>query len=113
MVSVRKCCEKMYDHTCDVYGSQEVVDSRGVSTFKDVLLFKNQPCHISQTAVAVTSDGMTGRISNVIGMYVSPDITIPPGSRIIWNGKEYRNSGVPAAYGPFQKIQLDYIGDPV
>lgn len=111
MVNVRKACETMYDHTCNIYCSQEVVQSNGVSKFEDVLLYENQPCHISQSAISAKSNGISSIITTVINLYISPDITIPAGSRIICNGNEYKNSGVPASYGPFQKIQLDYVGD--
>lgn len=113
MVNFRKVCETMYDHVCDIYGSKEVVKDNCVTTFEDTILYKNQPCHVSQTAVAATSNGLTTSVTNVISLFISPDITIPEGSRIVWNGKEFHNSGVPAMYGAFQKIQLDYIGDKV
>ena len=107
----RKACETMYDHVCTIYGSKEVIKDNGVTEFEDTILYENQPCHIAQTAVPANSEGLSNTVTNVITLFISPDLTIPNGSRIVCNGREYRNSGVPAMYNAFQKIQLDYIGD--
>lgn len=111
MVNVRKSCETMYNHTCDIYGSKEVVQDNGATAFKDVLLYGKQPCHISQSVTTARGKEAGNYVSSAINLYIAPDINIPAGSRIICNGKMYKQSGAPAMYGAFQKIQLEYIGD--
>lgn len=83
-----------------------------LTSYKEVVVLENQPCKLSfesittaiQTEAAVT-------ISQAVKLFLSPDITIKPGSKlkVTQTGvtTEYSSSGVPAVYPTHQEIMLE------
>lgn len=115
MVAHRKAIEKLYDSTCDIIVLQEIVDENGVTDFKDVTLYENQPCRISQQSVTKTANNhVVSEVDKVINLYIAPELDIPAGSKILvtYNNRttEYKSSSLPALYDTYQKIQLECVG---
>ena len=113
LVKVRKLIESLYDGTCTITEHQKVKRENKSTGFEDVIVLQNQPCRISFQTVNSTSATDTGAssLSQVVKLFISPDIDVKPGSKIIvaQNGitTEYQNSGEPAHYTTHQEIILE------
>ena len=110
---VRKAIESLYKGSCDIIEYDDVFDKRTKITDKaEAVVLTNQPCRLSFRIIknAVESDVQTG-VSQLAKLFISPDINIKPGSKIIvtQNGvtTEYAFSGKPAVYSGHQEIMLD------
>lgn len=115
MVIHRKAIEKLYDSVCTVIISQEYEKPNGATAFHNVVLVENQPCRISQQSVTKANNNyVVSEIEKVINLYIAPELDIPAGSKILvtYNNvtTEYKNTGVPAHYDTYQKIQLELVG---
>ena len=111
----RKAIEKLYDSVCTVIVSQEYEKENGATAFHDVALLENQPCRISQQSVTKANNNhVVSEVEKVINLYIAPELNIPAGSKILVtyndNITEYKNTGVPAFYDTYQKIQLELVG---
>lgn len=115
LVKHRKAIERLYDAVCTVITSVEYQKENGVTDFKDVVIYENQPCRISQTSVnPANNNHIVSEIDKVIDLYIAPECEIPAGSRIVATfndvATEYKSSGEPARYATYQKIQLELVG---
>lgn len=111
--AARKVIESTYFGTFAVTEMQKVKDERS-KLVKDrpVVVLENQPCRLSFETIKTTvqSDSVAS-ISQVTKLFVSPDISIKPGSKItVSQGNvttDYTCSGVPAVYPTHQEIMLE------
>lgn len=115
LVKHRKAIEKLYDSVCNVITSVEYTKENGVTDFKDVVKYENQPCRISQSgATAANNNHVVSEIDKTIDLYIAPELDIPAGSRIVATFNdvvtEYKASGEPARYTTYQKIRLELVG---
>lgn len=83
-----------------------------ITRTEKVVVLDNQPCKLSfETITAAIQTGTAATISQGVKLFVSPDITIKPGSMltVTQNGvtTEYTSSGVPAVYPTHQEIMLE------
>ena len=114
---VRAALESLYKGRCDIISQQEVFDPVTKQTsFESVTVVANQPCRLSfKTITAVKQDTGAARLTQIIKVFISPDIEVKAGSRLVitQNGKtaEYKASGEPALYGNHQEIILELAGD--
>ena len=111
--AARKAQEQLYDGICTVTEYRKVKDEKTkLSGMSDVVVLEEQPCRISFSKVsqAIQSES-TENITQSIKLFISPDVTIQPGSKITvtQNGVTtvYRSSGVPAVYATHQEIMLE------
>lgn len=114
MVKFRKAIERMYDSLCTVIVFQEYEKPNGVTAFREEVLFEDEPCHVSQTPITrATNSNGANEVEKIINLFISPDLTIPAGSKIIVTycdiSYEYKSSGVPSHYDAFQQIQLELV----
>ena len=108
---VRKALESMYIGVCDVIEHQKTIDPITKRTsFIDVTVLMSQPCRVSFRSAPIAGDGNTSAITQVITLFLSPDVTIPNGSKIevTQNGVRtiYTNSSEPKIYESHQEIEL-------
>lgn len=118
MVNHRKAAEKLYTGTCSIYEYHKVFNEDGCSyTHKEVLVYEGLPCRISfstrqsYTGLKGVEEGELGNKSkHFIKLFLSPDIDVLPGSKIVinQNGREfvYKNSTNPAVFESHQEILL-------
>lgn len=112
----RKDLERLYVDRCNIYEYQEVLDPEtGITEHQEVLVHENVPCKLSHKSVSQAGEGIVAPINLVSSLTLSPDITVPAGSKIIVtrNGiaTAYRNSGEPAIHINHQKIVLELFED--
>lgn len=114
MVSpARKAIESLYTGTCTITEYQAVKDLVNKrTTHKEVLVILNQPCRLSfKTISAAGNDGNVGTVSQVVKLFIAPEIRIEPGSKITvtQNGRttDYSHSGLPAVYTHHQEVILE------
>lgn len=111
--AARKAIEATYFGTLTVTEMQKVKDERSKLTKdKAVVVLENQPCKLSfeKLQTAIQSDS-AATITQVTKLFVSPDISIKPGSKLTISQDnvttDYTCSGVPAVYPTHQEIILE------
>lgn len=108
----RKALESLYTGTCKVIEHKKIKDEvSGKTGFEDMLVIDEEPCRLSfKTSPAVAGIDAAKQIQ-VVKLFLSPDVTIKPGSKIIvtQNGitTAYTNSSRPMVYGSHQEINLE------
>lgn len=109
---VRNAIESLYKGTCTVYEYQSVKDPITKITKKQpVAVLTDQPCKLSIKNVTSAKVDDVATISQAVTLFISPDVTIVPGSKIsvTQNGvtTEYQQSGQPGRYSNHQEIALE------
>lgn len=114
---VRHALEKMYKDTCNIFERQETTNPITKKTsFEEVMVLENQPCRLSFGSIPTTSDGSASEMAQVVKLFISPDIQINPGSKIVvtqtvGEGRKvetsYSNSGKPAIHTNHQEVSLE------
>lgn len=112
MVKARKAFESLYDGRCTITEWAKIQKENKSSGFAEVVVLENQPCRMSYKSINPTSQTDTaGVITQGITVYLSPDISVKPGSKltITQNGVtvEYKSSGQPAIYSTHQEVALE------
>ena len=109
----RKAIELLYEHTCNTFEYQKIKDDiKKTTSSKEVPVLVNQPCKLSYSTIKSTNQtGSAGVVVQVIKLFITPEVIIKPGSKIIITHNEinesYKNSGVPAIYNSHQEIVLE------
>lgn len=107
VVKVRKAFETMYDSVCTVVANKEYVKPNGSTGFEPVTVLEDEPCHLQYNSVnAAEQEAAVATVSQEIRLFISPDVEIPAGSKIIVNSVDYAHSGVVAEYATHQEIVL-------
>ena len=104
---VRRAIERYYDKTCTVteYKKTKV---NGVVSFAEVQVLVDIPCRLSYKTIASNNEtDSVSQIHQVTKLFISPDVTIPTGSKITVGDVAYSRSGVPAVYDTHQEIILE------
>lgn len=112
VVKVRKAFEKMYIGKCTVYEHQKVTKPDHSTGLEEVKVLQDQPCKLSFKTITHSKESDSiNSISQVIKIFLSPQIEIKPGSKLVitQNGvtTSYKNSGQPAIYMTHQEIALE------
>lgn len=111
--AAKKAIESTYEGICTVIERRNVRDeSTKITRKSEVTVIENQPCKLSfEKLNAVGQTDTAAAISQGVKLFISPDVVISPGSKIVveQNGKmtEYAASGVPAVYATHQEIILE------
>ena len=112
--AARKAIEATYSGTLMVTEMQKVKDERSKLTKNvEVVVLENQPCKLSfeKLQAAIQSDSAAA-ITQGAKLFVSPDVSIKPGSKLTVTQDEittdYIRSGVPAVYPTHQEIVMWY-----
>ncbi|HBF5085043.1 TPA: hypothetical protein KQH08_003853, partial [Clostridioides difficile] len=72
---------------------------------------ENQPCKLSYKNIVSATEGKLAKLEQTIKLFISPDIEIKAGSKLIINDKEYVRSGESAIYPNHQEIILELFKD--
>ena len=113
LLLAKNAIERLYDRTCDVVERQAVIDDKNKRTdYKEIIVLEAQKCRISYKNISSSNQSETiNNITQEIKLFISPDIKIKEGSKIIvkkGNSIEtYKNSGIPAIYDTHQEIVLE------
>ena len=116
-----KAVKSLWKGSCSVYVKTEIFDSETKRTgFTEKLLFENQPCRISfrmpfrlsfKATATSTEDISASNVRQTISLYISNNLLIPPGSKIVvsQNGvtENYQRSSKSAVYTHHQEILLE------
>lgn len=104
---------KLWVGSCTVISrvkKQDPVTKR--TEFVEETIYEDEPCRLSyQTLTPTTDKNGVAEIVQVPKLFLSKELIIPPGSKIIvtQNGRtvEFSNSGQPAVYSNHQEIVLE------
>lgn len=113
MVSTRPALERMYNAQCNILVKSEVQSSTTKRTsFTESALVSNQPCKLSfETIKQTTENSDAAEVTQLVKLFISPDIVIPPGCKITvtqhGRTKDYQSSGEPAVYTNHQEVVLE------
>ena len=107
----RNAVEQLYEDVCTVYEYRSVKDSvTKLTEKKEVPVLEREPCRLSFESIDTTSDGDAAKKRISVKLFLSPDVTIRAGSKIVVTHRgeiaAYSNSGVPAVYMTHQEIEL-------
>ncbi|EGT3800913.1 hypothetical protein REL12_018110 [Clostridioides difficile] len=112
MNKTRKAIEMLYRDKCTIVEYQPVKDPVTKRTNnKEVVVLENQPCKLSYKNITSTTDGKVAKLEQTIKLFISPNINIKAGSKLIINDKEYVKSGESAMYPNHQEIILELFKD--
>ncbi|WLD27657.1 hypothetical protein CDIFMA2_15390 [Clostridioides difficile] len=108
----RKAIEMLYRDKCTIVEYQPIKDPVTKRTNnKEVIVLENQPCKLSYKNITSATDGKVAKLEQTIKLFISPDIEIKAGSKLIINDKEYVRSGESAIYPNHQEIVLELLED--
>lgn len=82
------------------------------TTQKEITVIENQPCNLSFEKInTVVQTDTAAAASQGINLFLSPEITVKPGSKITVEQagikKDYAASGEPAIYPEHQEVMLE------
>lgn len=109
----RKAIESLYNGVCTITVYREIKNEKNKTTkHEEVDVIVNHPCRLSYMTVKVADENdVAAKVTQVIKLFISPDIVIKPGSKITvtQNGvtADYQSSGEPARYPDHQEIVLE------
>lgn len=111
--AARKAIESTYEGVCSIVEYKAVTDGETkITRHKEITVLEKQPCKLSfEKLNAVVQTDTAAAISQGTKLFISPEITINSGSKIVvvQNGVtgEYSASGIPAVYASHQEIMLE------
>lgn len=112
-VAARKAIESTYSGICTIIEHQEKTDDETkITGFEDVTVIEDQPCKLSFEKInTVVQTETAANISQAVKLFLSPEIKVNGGSKIIVEQdgmkNEYSASGEPAVYKSHQEIILE------
>ncbi|EGT4083900.1 TPA: hypothetical protein KRK11_003715, partial [Clostridioides difficile] len=102
----------LYRDKCTIVEYQPIKDPVTKRTNnKEVIVLENQPCKLSYKNIVSATEGKVAKLEQTIKLFISPDIEIKAGSKLIINDKEYVRSGESAIYPNHQEIILELFKD--
>lgn len=113
MMKARRAIESRYEDTCNIIELQNIYNEKSKKTLPtEVTKYEDKPCKLSYKTISDNQETGTGaKKIQVVELFISPDIKINPGSKIIVTHKgietAYKNSGVPSIYNTQQTIILE------
>ncbi len=110
--AARKAIEGTYSGRCTIKERRDTKDEKTkVSRKTEITIAENQPCRLSfEKITAAVQTDTAAAISQGAKLFLAPEITVNPGSKIIVTQAgvtgEYQLSGVAAVYETHQEIML-------
>lgn len=111
--AARKALESTYDGTATVTEHRKLRNEETKLTgYEDVTVLEGQPCRLSFSNIAAVIQGEpAAEVKQTARLFISPDVTIKPGSKITVTQAgittDYTYSGIPAVYETHQEIILE------
>lgn len=111
-VAARKAQESLYFGKATVYEYKKIIDENHLAKFQEIVVLEEQLCKLSfESKKQSVQSESTNNITQVIKLFLSPDVTINPGSKITVTQdgvtRDFTNSGVSAVYPTHQEIMLE------
>lgn len=111
----RKALERLWKDRCTVYKQEKVKDPTiKLTDFVETPLLQDQPCKLSFETLTSSSGDPVAAVSQTVKLFLSPDVEIPAGSKIVvtrFNYLErkftYSKSGEAGVFTNHQEIQLE------
>ncbi|HBF6508084.1 TPA: hypothetical protein KOT27_001574, partial [Clostridioides difficile] len=89
MDKTRKAIEMLYRDKCTIVEYQPIKDPITKRTNnKEIVVLENQSCKLSYKNIVSATDGKVAKLEQTIKLFISPDIEIKAGSKLIINDKE-------------------------
>lgn len=109
---VRKAIESLYKDKCSIVEYRSYKKANKSTGQREYTVLQNQPCKLSYSTVKSNTETASAEmVTQVVKLFISPDITIKPGSKIIVEHQgraiEYKNSGEPGIYPSHQEVMLE------
>lgn len=110
---VETALKKLWKDTCTVYVQEKTINQDTKRTeFVESVLVEDEPCKLSfSNGLAVSTENNAPAISQSVTLFISNEIVIPPGSKIvIKRGQKeftYCKSGQASIYTHHQEIKLE------
>lgn len=114
--AAKKAIERTYIGILAVTEHRKTTDDiTKITGYHDDIILKEQPCRLSYDGLqAASSTGTVVSKKQTIKLFLSPDISIKPGSKITVTQEgitaDYTYSGIPAVYPTHQEIALESFG---
>lgn len=111
----RAALESTYEGLCTVSEMKDVKDPvSGKTRQEPVVVFADEPCGLSQSTLPSATQTVTSdKVEYDAKLFISPDVTIKPGSRITvqQNGMEFKGeqAGKAFRYATHQEIKLKEV----
>ena len=110
--SAREAIHSMWDGLCTAFENKKSKDKYGIVSSEKVEICKNEPCRLSFKNISQAEQtGLGANVSQVVKLFISPEVYIPPGSTIevTQNNvtRKYKHSGISAVYINHQEIILE------
>lgn len=111
--AAKKAIEATYFGKATVTEHQKIKNEASKLTeYVERIVLENQPCHVSYERLQTTVQSESAAaITQVIKLFLSPDIIIKPNSKITVTQnqvtRDYTYSGVPAVFPTHQEITLE------
>ena len=110
--SAREAIHSRGDGLCTAFESEKSKDRYGIVSSEKVEICKNVPCRLSFKNISQAEQtGLGANVSQVVKLFISPEVYIPPGSTIevTQNNvtRRYKHSGISAVYTNHQEIILE------
>lgn len=109
----RNAIEQLYEDTCTVIEYQSLKDPISKVTKKqEVTVLTDQPCKLSFSSTDTTeSKNNVATVSQVVKLFVSPDVTIKAGSKLVVIHDDvehvYKSSSEPSTFFTHNEISLE------
>lgn len=119
MISMKKYraqLEKLYTDTCTVIEKKKIKTSSMQTRFEDMTVLSDVKCRLSVASIPSASRGDVSSLVKEIKLFVSPEIDIKPGSKVIVKKiledgitieETYSCSGYAGAYQTHREYQLE------
>lgn len=110
--SAREAIHSMWDGLCTAFENKNSKDKYGIVSSEKVELCRDVPCRLSFKTISQAEQTEWGaNVSQVVKLFISPEVYIPPGSTIevTQNNvtRRYKHSGISAVYTNHQEIVLE------
>ena len=108
----REAIHSMWDGLCTAFENKKSKDKYGIVSSEKVEFCRDVLCRLSfKTISQADQTGLGANVSQVVKLFISPEVYIPPGSTIEVTQNNvtrvYRHSGISAVYTNHQEIILE------
>lgn len=80
----RKAIERMWRDRCFIFLQEEQTNpDTNITDFQETPLLENQPCKLSFEKLTSTDENHVATLSQGVKLFLSPDVVIPPGCKIV------------------------------
>lgn len=111
MVIVKNNIENTYTGICTIIEQVEFQKENKSTAYEEIVVLENQPCKLSFQNSSVNQNDIGSNVSQTVKLFISPDIKIKSGSKLIITQNEktnaYKNSSEPQIYFSHQKIIVE------